>query len=234
MQVTTFASWEDIGRWYGGLQKDPLEVTAPIEAKAAELTNGLTTDDDKIHAISNFVSVKYHYIGLDFGIGRYQPYAADDVLDNGYGDCKDKHTLLASLLKAAGIEAWPVLIHSHRKLDPDVPSPAQFYHVITAVPRGDTLLWLDTTPEVAPIAAPESARQAGPDDPHQQTARAGDHAAESPLSRGTRILRGRKTRDGWNLHGAHQAIVPGRHRGRAAKRFPASFAIAVEMVQRFS
>jgi hypothetical protein len=31
-----------------------------------------------------------------------------------------------------------VLIHSHRKLDPDVPSPAQFNQVITAVPRGDT------------------------------------------------------------------------------------------------
>jgi len=43
-----------------------------------------------------------------------------------------------------------VLIHSHRKLDPDVPSPAQFNHVITAVPRGDKFLWLDTTPEVAP------------------------------------------------------------------------------------
>ncbi len=150
VQVTTFATWEDIGRWYGGLQKDPLEVTAPIQAKAAELTKGLTTDDDKIHAIYNFVSLKYHYIGLDFGIGRYQPHAADDVLDNGYGDCKDKHTLLASLLKAAGIEAWPVLIHSRRKLDPDVPSPAQFNHVITAVRRGDKFLWLDTTPEVAP------------------------------------------------------------------------------------
>ena len=66
------------------------------------MTKGLKTDDDKIHAIYNFVSLKYHYIGLDFGIGRYQPHAADDVLDNGYGDCKDKHTLLASLLKAVG------------------------------------------------------------------------------------------------------------------------------------
>ena len=150
VQVTTFASWEDVGRWYGGLQQDPLEVTAAIQAKAAELIKGHTAEEDKIHAIYNFVSLKYHYVGLDFGIGRYQPHAADDVLDNGYGDCKDKHTLLASLLKAAGIEAWPVLIHSQRKLDPDVPSPAQFNHVITVVPRGGQFLWLDTTPEVAP------------------------------------------------------------------------------------
>jgi Flp pilus assembly protein TadD len=129
VQVTTFASWEEVGKWYGALQKTQLEITPSIRAKANELTNGLKSDEEKIHAIYNFVSLKYHYIGLDFGIGRYQPHAADDVLDNGYGDCKDKHTLLAALLKAAGIEAWPALIHSSRRLDPDVPSPAQFNYV---------------------------------------------------------------------------------------------------------
>ena len=150
VRVTTFASWEEVGRWYAGLQKEPLTVTPAIQAKAAELTKGLKTDDEKVHALYNFVSLKYHYIGLDFGIGRYQPHAADDVLENGYGDCKDKHTLLASLLKAAGIDAWPVLIHATRKLDPEVPSPAQFNHVITVVPLNGSLIWLDTTPEVAP------------------------------------------------------------------------------------
>jgi tetratricopeptide (TPR) repeat protein len=150
VQLTTFASWEDVGRWYAGLQKDPLQVTPAIQAKAAELTKGLKTDDEKIRSLYYFVSLRYHYVGLDFGIGRYQPHAADDVLDNGYGDCKDKHTLLAALLKAAGYDAWPALIHSLRKLDPEVPSPAQFNHVITVVPNGNQLTWLDTTPEVAP------------------------------------------------------------------------------------
>jgi len=150
VQMTTFATWEDVGRWYGSLQKDPLEVTPAIQAKAAELTKGLKTDDEKIRALYEFVALRFHYIGLDFGIGRYQPHAADDVLGNGYGDCKDKHTLLAALLKAAGYEAWPVLIHAQRKLDPEVPSPAQFNHVITVVPSGGQMIWLDTTPEVAP------------------------------------------------------------------------------------
>lgn len=150
VQVTTFASWEEVGNWYKGLQKESLEATSAIQAKATELTKDLAADEDKIRALYNFVSLKYHYVGLDFGIGRYQPHAADDVLDNGYGDCKDKHTLLATLLQAVGIEAWPVLIHSYRRLDPAVPSPAQFNHVITVVPRNDQLVWLDTTPEVSP------------------------------------------------------------------------------------
>jgi hypothetical protein len=151
VQVTTFASWEQVGAWYQSLQKDQLTITPAIQAKADALTKGLTTDDEKIHAIFNAVALHIHYVGLEFGIGRYQPHPADDVLSNEYGDCKDKHTLLATLLKAEGIESWPALINSGRYLDPATPSPGQFDHVITIVPRGDKLLWMDSTEEVAPV-----------------------------------------------------------------------------------
>jgi tetratricopeptide (TPR) repeat protein len=151
VQATTFTSWEQVGAWYQSLQHDRLASTPAIQAKAAALTKGLTTDEDKIRAIFNDVALHTHYVGLDFGIGRYQPHEADDVLSNEYGDCKDKHTLLAAELKAAGIEAWPVLISSSRELDPAMPSPAQFDHVITLVPLGGKMMWMDSTAEVAPI-----------------------------------------------------------------------------------
>jgi len=38
-------------------------------------------------------------------MARYQPHAATEVLHNQYGDCKDKHTLLAALLGAEGMHA---------------------------------------------------------------------------------------------------------------------------------
>jgi hypothetical protein len=151
VQVTTFTGWDQVGAWYWRLQKDQMTVTPAVQARAAELTKGLTTEDDKIRAIFNAVALHTHYIGISFGIGRYQPHAADDVLSNEYGDCKDKHTLLATMLRAAGIEAWPVLISSGRELDPAVPSPAQFDHVITVVPRDGKLIWMDATEEVAPV-----------------------------------------------------------------------------------
>jgi hypothetical protein len=151
VQVTTFSSWEQVGAWYASLQKDALTVTPAIQARADALTKELTTNDAKLHAIFNNVALHIHYIGLEFGIGRYQPHPADDVLSNEYGDCKDKHTLLAALLKAAGIEAWPVLISSSRPLDPDTPSPAQFDHVITLAVLDGKLVWMDSTAEVAPI-----------------------------------------------------------------------------------
>ncbi|HEY6905509.1 MAG TPA: DUF3857 domain-containing protein [Candidatus Acidoferrales bacterium] len=151
VQLTTFRSWDEVGQWLRSLFAPRATPTPEIQAKAAELTRGAATDIDKIKAIYAFVSTKYRYIGISFGIGRMQPHPAEDILSNGYGDCKDKHTLLTSLLAAAGIKAYPAFINSQTKIDPDVPSPAQFDHVITAIPQGKGFLFLDATPEVGPF-----------------------------------------------------------------------------------
>ena len=151
VQLTTFASWADLGIWYGGLEKDRREPTPEIRAKAAELTRDKSSDLDKVEALYDYVATNFRYISLSFGVGRYQPHAAADVLDNQYGDCKDKHTLLASLLEASGYHASSVLINSSVKLDPEVPSPGQFDHVITLLPLGKDEVWMDSTTEVAPF-----------------------------------------------------------------------------------
>jgi hypothetical protein len=43
------------------------------------------------------------------------------------------------------------LVNSSWKLDAEVPSPGQFDHVIGYLPQGMKVVWLDTTPEVAPF-----------------------------------------------------------------------------------
>jgi len=159
VQLSTFQSWDDVGRWYSGLERDRVKPDQTIRAKAAELTATAKTDTDKIEALYDFVAPRYRYVGISFGVGRFQPHSADDVLNNRYGDCKDKHTLLAALIKGSGLDAYPVLIHHARKLDESVPSPSQFDHVITFVPLKSGLdragdlrgLWLDSTTEVAPF-----------------------------------------------------------------------------------
>ena len=151
VQISTFKTWEDVGRWWGALEHAQAAVTPEIRARAAEVTRGASTDEEKINAIYSYVAMKFRYVSISFGIGRYEPHAAAEVLKNGYGDCKDKHTLLASMLAAAGIPAYAALINSYRKLDPDVPSPGQFDHVISVVPQGKVCIWADTTSEVAPL-----------------------------------------------------------------------------------
>lgn len=151
VQLTTFGSWDEVGRWYAGLMKDRTEITPELKARADEVTKNATTDIDKIHALYDYVARNYRYVSLSFGVGRYQPHTAAEVLGNLYGDCKDKHTLLAGLLKAEGFQADAALMNSSRKIDPDVPSPSQFDHVITMVPLNGQDLWMDTTTEIAPF-----------------------------------------------------------------------------------
>ncbi len=151
IQLTSFVSWEQVGRWYASLEKDRRAPSSEVRAKAEELTKGLANDLDRVEALYDFVAKNFRYVSLSLGVGRYQPHASGDVLHNQYGDCKDKHTLLASLLEAEGMHASSVLINSSRKLDPDVPSPAQFDHVITLLPMGKEEVWMDTTSEVAPF-----------------------------------------------------------------------------------
>jgi tetratricopeptide (TPR) repeat protein/transglutaminase-like putative cysteine protease len=152
VQLTTFAGWKQLAQWYARLQGERMVVDESVREKAAELTRGADTPNEKARRLYDFVARSVRYVSLSFGIGRYQPHAASDVLQNGYGDCKDKHTLLSAMLRAEGIQSYPVLIHSARRLDPDVPSPGQFDHVITAarLGPGTALTWLDTTTEVAP------------------------------------------------------------------------------------
>jgi tetratricopeptide (TPR) repeat protein len=151
VQLSSFASWDEVGQWFGNLVQPKATVSQEIRAKAEELTKGKNTDDEKLHVLYDFVSTRYRYIGVDLGLSRYTPHSAADVLANRYGDCKDKHTLFAALLQAVAIPAYPVLISSKFRVDPSFPSPSLFDHVLTGIPRGDSFLFLDTTPEVAPF-----------------------------------------------------------------------------------
>ena len=151
IQLTTYKDWQEVGTWYSHLESDRRIPDSAVKAEADTLVKGKTDDMAKVKALYDYVSRNIRYVSLSFGLGRIQPHAANEVLANGYGDCKDKNTLLAALLDAEGFKSTSVLIGSQRKLDPDVPSPMQFDHVITRVPVDGKEIWLDSTPGVAPF-----------------------------------------------------------------------------------
>ncbi len=151
VQLTTFKNWEEVAAWYAGLEQGRTDPTPEIRAKTQQLIQGRTTELEKIQALYTYVAQNIRYVSLSFGLGRYQPHSAADVFKNQYGDCKDKHTLLAAMLAAAEIPSDAVLIPFARALDTSVPSPSQFDHLITAVPNGTELIWMDSTAEVAPF-----------------------------------------------------------------------------------
>jgi tetratricopeptide (TPR) repeat protein len=159
IQLTTFQSWEQLGDWYRSLETDRRQPTEAVKAKADALVAGKPDDMARVKALYDYVSRDFRYVSLSFGLGRFQPHAAAEVLSVGYGDCKDKNTLLAALLQAEGFESTSVLINAVRDLDPDVPSPSQFDHVITRVPVAGQEVWMDSTAGIVPFRMlPQSLR----------------------------------------------------------------------------
>ena len=147
---TTFPDWGSVGTWYHGLEAERMQPGATVKAKVAELTAGKASQEEKVQAVYNYVATQIHYIGVAFGIGRYQPHTAEEILANQYGDCKDKHTLLASMLSVLGLQPDAVLIGAQVRFNEAVPAPQSFNHLITRVQVDGKAVWLDATTEVAP------------------------------------------------------------------------------------
>jgi Domain of Unknown Function with PDB structure (DUF3857)/Transglutaminase-like superfamily len=128
------SSWGQIGRWYAQLITGRREITPPIRDKAREIVGGATDPLEKIRRLASYVQHGIRYVAIEIGIGGYQPHAAHDVQASGYGDCKDKVTLLSTMLLEAGIDSYYVLINDDRDyVAPDFPSPLGFNHVILAI-----------------------------------------------------------------------------------------------------
>ena len=149
LHISTYQSWQEVGRWYWSLVKDQLQSDPTVRQVAAQVTAGLHSDADKVRALHRFVIEKTRYVGLEFGIHGYKPYPVSQVLLRRFGDCKDKALLLVALLREQGIESELVLLRSRRAglVDSEPASLAIFDHAITYVPRLD--LYLDGTAEFA-------------------------------------------------------------------------------------
>jgi transglutaminase-like putative cysteine protease len=143
----TMASWKGVGGWYEGLAHDREASTPEIAAKAAQLTAGKQDFYDRAEAIGEFVQQRIRYFVIEMGIGGLQPHPAADIFRNGYGDCKDKATLLAAMLSSVGIHSTIVLVDTHRGyVDPAAPS-MNGNHAIAAIeiPKGYTSPKLHST-----------------------------------------------------------------------------------------
>lgn len=146
--ISSLRSWAQYDKWARKTILDKAVVTPEVLKEAKKLTLSAHTKIEKVKAIFDFVQSQIQYVNADLDRGGYTPHSPDEVLNSGFGDCKDQATLTVTLLKAAGIRAYPTLI-AQSPYSQFIQVPMTFFdHLITYVPlRGDTL-WLDTTPSV--------------------------------------------------------------------------------------
>ncbi|MEA1965088.1 MAG: DUF3857 domain-containing protein [Candidatus Aerophobetes bacterium] len=110
LSFSSFEGWEEIYRWWRELFKDKINLDEAIKKKAEGLIKGENTEEEKAKAIYHWVASKIRYVGVEYGEAGFEPHSATEIFKNKYGDCKDQTILLISMLRYAGIRAWPVLI----------------------------------------------------------------------------------------------------------------------------
>jgi tetratricopeptide (TPR) repeat protein len=149
LHVSTYKSWDQVGRYYWGLVRDQLRPNQELRRTVNKALVGVDQKNELavIRAIYNFVVTNTRYVALEFGIHGYKPYRVDQVLARRFGDCKDKASLIYAMLKVAGIDSRLVLLRMRHlgSIGEEPASLAAFNHAIVFVPKHN--LFLDGTAE---------------------------------------------------------------------------------------
>ncbi len=147
LHASTYRTWEQVGRFWWGLAHDQLAGDEALERTVHELVDDAPDVRTKVARIYAWATDHVRYVGLEFGIHGHQPYRVTDVVQRGYGDCKDTASLLYAMLQIAGIDARIALVRTTRngEIGDQPASLAVFDHAIAYVPALD--MFLDGTAE---------------------------------------------------------------------------------------
>jgi uncharacterized protein DUF3857/transglutaminase superfamily protein len=127
------SQWKAIGQWMDQLEAHRPDPTPEITAKAQELTAGAPDFYAKVSRITEYIQKNVRYFIIMRGIGGLQANPAGQIFHNRYGDCKDKTTILISMLQSVGITGHYLFVDDERGVvDPDSPS-SYGNHMITAI-----------------------------------------------------------------------------------------------------
>jgi len=144
LHLSTYRTWEDVGRYYWGLVRDQLVPDDELKRTVEKVLTGVNRADTEavVAALYGFVVTNTRYVALEFGIHGYKPYRVDRVLARRFGDCKDKASLIQAMLTVAGVDARLVLLRMRNlgDLGREVASLSAFNHAIVYVPKLDRFL----------------------------------------------------------------------------------------------
>lgn len=145
-------TWKDFGSWVYNLFKDRGILPGAAVNDVKSIVSKSTDKTELIRNLYHYMQHRTRYVSVQLGIGGFQPFDAKYVHEKGYGDCKALSNYMVSLLKEAGIKAFPVLIKTgiHRRpMISEFPS-SQFNHVIVCVPMDKDTMWLECTNQSTP------------------------------------------------------------------------------------
>lgn len=149
IEISTLNDWSEMDQWTWEKVNDKLAVDDAVKTVLASLKlSADATKEEKIRAVYGYLQTQIRYVFAHLGRGGYEPHFPREVIQNRYGDCKDQTVLAVTLLRALGVESYPVLVETTRAgFDDTSLVKLIFDHMLVYIPAqtGHAELWMDTT-----------------------------------------------------------------------------------------
>src|SRR5215472_7238288 len=102
----TFRSWNDLALWHAQLIAGTREPSPALQQKVQELAPASMPMFERIKALARFAQRDVRYAAIEIGIGGHKPHPAAEIFAHRYGDCKDKATVLITMLAQIGVKGY--------------------------------------------------------------------------------------------------------------------------------
>ncbi len=142
-----FADWSYIKNWSSERLVPRMEMHPALKQLVAALTKDLTEPEEKIAALYHWVQRNIQYVSIKGSIASGMcGHPASETFENKYGDCIDCAILFCTLLRIAGIEAYPVWVSTNdiSSVVTELPTIGG-NHAITEIHLDDKVFFLDPT-----------------------------------------------------------------------------------------
>jgi len=135
VSYSTGQSWQALASEYSKIVDNRADAAA-VKTVVSGLIAGKNTVAEKEAALLDYLDRNIRYTGIEFGGAAIVPHDPEETLSKKYGDCKDKATLLVTMLRAAGIPAYVALLNAGSRMDvpADLPGMGLFDHAIVYIP----------------------------------------------------------------------------------------------------
>jgi cellulose synthase operon protein C len=152
LSVSTYDSWQEMGAWYANFIAPQLVLDDELRAIAATAKAQAKDEAELVRSLYEHVVTNTRYVGIELGVHGWKPYPVTTIYRRKFGDCKDKASLLVSLLREAGVAANIALVRTqHQGAIATAPASMWLFdHAIAYVPSLD--LFLDGTAEFSGVA----------------------------------------------------------------------------------
>lgn len=149
VRATTFKDWAQFVDWYRPLVEKQMALGQKLEEEVARWTAQARSPREVLAILHERVANDVRYVGLEFGSCDIEPHPAAQVWEHQYGDCKDKASLLAAMLRFKGIAAHLVLVNTVHlgRIERRTPGPGDFNHAILVAELPDGPVFCDPTIE---------------------------------------------------------------------------------------